>query len=458
MFSYIKIEDFCNLTNFEMEFENKKDTISNINLNVLIGKNGTGKSCLLDALFEIGTNNLKSKESEEDATSFKYQIKIKTENGTKTLCAKPNIKNTEMVDEPKKFLWDKIFRLYTGSTKRYSSDFSQNIMDFNEKNIKYILPAIFFTSYGTNLTKYTEDSNIKDILKLTSGCNINDDCESTINPVVVWLEINIDEGYTLDDVIKILNIKQPDYKSIEKNSIKCFWKIDKDITTNVQNKPLNILYTMLEAPHIVDAGFLYEKSEKPGLYYTEQSLSDGELGVFSRLALLIILGIENKNVETPEKYLILLDEPETHFNENWKIHFINLIDKIFSNAKVQHDIFIATHSAMLVTDLKKEELHRLYKTQHGGVKATTIPFCTFGGNVIDIGRTLFEMDSDIGERAKDEIKEALNNDNVEKLNKLLHQVGAGEWRWKIRSKINQLEKADMCCNFKIKDPELENEK
>ena len=75
MFSYIKIEDFCNLTNFEMEFENKKDTISNINLNVLIGKNGTGKSCLLDALFEIGTNNLKSKEAEEDATSFKYQIK-----------------------------------------------------------------------------------------------------------------------------------------------------------------------------------------------------------------------------------------------------------------------------------------------------------------------------------------------------------------------------------------------
>ena len=53
---------------------------------------------------------------------------------------------------------------------------------------------------------------------------------------------------------------------------------------------------------------------------------------------------------------------------------------------------------------------------------------------------------------------ALNNDNVEKLNKLLHQVGAGEWRWKIRSKINQLEKADMCCNFKIKDQELENEK
>ena len=59
------------------------------------------------------------------------------------------------------------------------------------------------------------------------------------------------------------------------------------------------------------------------------------------------------------------------------------------------------------------------------------------------------MESDIGNRAKKEIKEVLNqklDENVDnnrdlnkKINKLLRQVGPGEWRWKLRVKQKEVE-------------------
>ena len=62
MLSYIKVQDFCNLKEFEIEFlQNESDkTCNQPSLNILVGKNGSGKSCFLDALFEIVSNNLKS--------------------------------------------------------------------------------------------------------------------------------------------------------------------------------------------------------------------------------------------------------------------------------------------------------------------------------------------------------------------------------------------------------------
>ena len=177
-------------------------------------------------------------------------------------------------------------------------------------------------------------------------------------------------------------------------------------------------------------------------------LSDGEHGFFTRFALLMLLKEENFNYD--KHFLILLDEPETHFNENWKTSFLNLVCNVFENTN--HDIFIATHSAMLVTDAKEDEIHRL-ENLPSGIVHYPVTIKTYGANIIDIGRAIFKMESDIGERVKNDIQQAMENNDKEKLEDLIREVGPGEWRWKIRSKINQLEKADICCNFKTKGQE-----
>lgn len=74
-----------------------------LNLNLLIGRNGSGKSSFLDALAEIGCNNLTSAPDKSvDNTRFKYTL---------TLNKKDKVNQTERNETG---LWDKVVRFYTG--------------------------------------------------------------------------------------------------------------------------------------------------------------------------------------------------------------------------------------------------------------------------------------------------------------------------------------------------------
>ena len=120
----------------------------------------------------------------------------------------------------------------------------------------------------------------------------------------------------------------------------------------------------------------------------------------------------------------------------------------------------ATHSAMLITDVKRDELYHFELVND---KIKTFPVClnTYATNIVDIGKALFDLEADIGEGSKHEIEAALKGvkeikqdekdeesiplkDQKEKLKELLEQVGPGEWRWKIRSKLNQIDKHENC--------------
>lgn len=74
--------------------------------------------------------------------------------------------------------------------------------------------------------------------------------------------------------------------------------------------------------------FLYELNGKDETF-EEQFLSDGENGFMSRYALLYLI-----SKTTNEKFLILLDEPETHFNEHWKRYFLKLLCDVLAQ-KIQ---------------------------------------------------------------------------------------------------------------------------
>lgn len=214
-----------------------------------------------------------------------------------------------------------------------------------------------------------------------------------------------------------------------------------------------------ETNAIINTGFLYKKlneSKDEGKFlHIDETLSDGELGFVRRFALIMLMrelkGEENRS-------LLLLDEPETHFNENWKRHFIYLIKEALKDT--YHDVFIATHSAMLITDVKRDELYHFELVND---KIKTFPVClnTYATNIVDIGKALFDLEADIGEGSKHEIEAALKGvkeikqdakdeesislkDQKEKLKELLKQVGPGEWRWKIRSKLNQIDKHENC--------------
>ena len=465
MFSYIQIKDFCNFIDFEMEFEKLIKESNKPNLNVLIGKNGSGKSCLLDALFEIASNNLFDNNPEQDrpdATSFEYLIRVNKTGKKNILCEKPNnyIKEHLNSEERKPFLWHKVFRFYTGSTQRQTYDASNRIYDITENDSKWILASYFLSGY---LKPNKINELWQKIFNLASGCKPDEKCETAILPKILWIETekNINEENAEKEEYELFNFSEPIYKCYTTNGIKYFWEISK-LRKKVGAKPLKIFEYLYNSTYnrqelseksikLLDTGFLYSHKNEDDILFPEQTLSDGELGLLRRFALLMMLREENQNIKegTTEKYLVLLDEPETHFNEYWKTYFMSLVEEILAHAKVSHDVFIATHSAMLVTDVKTNEMHRLYKTEHGGIKKSNNYYQTFGGNIIDIGKTLFQMESDIGERSKNDVNNILSkctnsveeyDKKIRDINNLLSTTGPGEYRWKLRYTLKECEK------------------
>ena len=78
-----------------------------------------------------------------------------------------------------------------------------------------------------------------------------------------------------------------------------------------------------------------------------EDLSDGEQVFLSRMALFHLLKGQHDS-------LLLLDEPETHFNDLWKRDVVSIVEDAL--VETSADVLIATHAALMLTDALKDEL------------------------------------------------------------------------------------------------------
>lgn len=444
--SEIFIKSYKCLKGFSLDL-NKKTEKETLNLNLLVGRNGAGKSTFLDALYEIATH------MDNPDAIFQHYIKDST---GELICGNCSQKDYEKIKPvPNYGFWEKVIKFYTGNSNRnieYFDNITEDFMSFEREEIKYVLSALFLSGTWTSNDNKTIIDKFKKIIFKN---------EATFEPLQVWLDVrnydkdtfeikNVNFNIEKDTDVTRLYVFIDDIK--EKESVFTILKI-------LLNSLINQDFLSQETNTIINTGFLYKKlneSKDEGKFlHIDETLSDGELGFVRRFALIMLMrelkGEENRS-------LLLLDEPETHFNENWKRHFIYLIKEALKDT--YHDVFIATHSAMLITDVKRDELYHFELVND---KIKTFPVClnTYATNIVDIGKALFDLEADIGEGSKHEIEAALKGvkeikqdakdeesislkDQKEKLKELLEQVGPGEWRWKIRSKLNQIDKHENC--------------
>ncbi len=138
-----------------------------------------------------------------------------------------------------------------------------------------------------------------------------------------------------------------------------------------------------------------------------KSLSDGEHQFLHSLGLCLLY--------KDKKCLFLLDEPETHFNPDWRAKFISKIRECFVREKepTMREMLVTTHTPFLISDSKKDYVLIFNKNvESKRVEVFRPDYNTLGASINKITMKSFGKTATIGgyaEKQLNEIKERFEN-------------------------------------------------
>lgn len=170
-----------------------------------------------------------------------------------------------------------------------------------------------------------------------------------------------------------------------------------------------------------------ETEMMPGLFLLDW-LSDGEQSFLGRMALIAMLDSNDS--------LILLDEPEVHFNDYWKREVVNLLDKVMSEHT--NHLLITTHSSILLSDVTDDQITVLFKNEDGISQSRRPGIKTFGADPSEIMTVLFQAEIPSGIHSTDLLTVAVMDGDKETVQGYLQMVGPGMWRFRLRQRLGEL--------------------
>jgi len=139
--------------------------------------------------------------------------------------------------------------------------------------------------------------------------------------------------------------------------------------------------------------------EPDDIIITYDQLSDGEQMLLGRMGLLFLLRGQDGS-------LLLLDEPETHFNDIWKREIVEMVDMSLLNS-TEANVVISTHTSIALTDAFAAEVTVLDKNEDG-ITARGVTGGLFGTDPGEVTMNLFRAESSIGSRSIELLDQLLN--------------------------------------------------
>lgn len=173
-----------------------------------------------------------------------------------------------------------------------------------------------------------------------------------------------------------------------------------------------------------------------------KNLSDGEQQFLHALGICLML--EDKTA------LLLLDEPETHFNPDWRSKFIRFLktslDACHSN-NLMKDILITSHSPFIISDCYPDKVI-IFEKGKLPKNARDINFRTYGTSIDIITENIFKKNNTIGDLSRKEIedileeikdKNILSKDEVRAIKEKTSHLGDSMEKILLFSYLNELE-------------------
>jgi predicted ATPase len=402
---------FKNLDNIIIDFNTESF------MTVIIGRNGSGKSNVIEALVSIFRNldlgeaptfsyeivyNLEgdgepkfvkvTADHIQETLSKQYKIKYSSDNINWTEIAISKVKRDK--EGQSIYLPRHVFAYYSGPSDRLENYFIKHRSDFyykllkNKLDLKGEMRPLFYAkpihSQFVLLAFFLnqEDTEGKEFLKEYLGIE------------------------SLDSVHFIF--RKPDWAKTE-NKDDIFWGAE-----GVVREFLNKLLPHSLAPIKIDgeeySGFLSKKHKNEFLHLSIPSaeklmhVADGlsadkffkmlESTLLSELLSEIRVQVKVKNVDEVLSFkelsegeqqlltllgllkftggkdsLFLLDEPDTHLNPSWTVDYFKFLEQFTSN-KESTQIILATHHPLAIAELKKEQVKIMLKDENQKVFAS----------------------------------------------------------------------------------------
>lgn len=387
----LAIDDFKNLKNFEIDIDETQLT------SVFIGRNGAGKSNLLEAIVII----FRDLDLNMQTSEFSYEIRYKcSEHSIKI--RSDHIKKSRIFEIDNKqctrtFFYKKrdqvlpahVFAYYSGPSNRLEKYFIKHQKKFynalltgEEETIRplfyarlihsnFVLLAFFSFFEEKNkdfLRKYFDIEYVESVLFILKRAEwVKGDKHAKAD---FWgargvVRIFLDSLYTYALApIKETASFEEDIKTVKKEVTYLYLKDQDKLQEFAAQYGNNIeFFKHLESTYISDLiqEVRIKVRKTDGTIITFNELSEGEQ------QLLMVLGLL-KFTHSKES-LFLLDEPDTHLNPAWKFDYLNLIKEIVGQSE-SSQVIISTHDPIVIGGLNKEAV-TIFERSVGGTTVKT---------------------------------------------------------------------------------------
>jgi len=188
-----------------------------------------------------------------------------------------------------------------------------------------------------------------------------------------------------------------------------------------------------------------EGEEKPKELLLRE-FSDGEHQFLHTMGISLML--------KERRSILILDEPETHFNPKWRAKFIKMLDDSVTagnngdyNVHLLKDIILSSHSPFIISDCMPNNVIFFDRDKESrkvqARKASEMGFNTYGTSVEIILDELFDYNQTIGDLANDELekidfKTIKSKNDVKKIKKLFSHLGDSIEKDLVLAHLNQL--------------------